>query len=269
MIPTDLETSLRAAAKGRVVVLTGAGISAESGIPTFRGAEGYWTVGAREYHPQEMATHATFERMPREVWRWYLYRRSVCRGAGPNAAHRALAQLEHAIGDRFCLITQNVDGLHLQAGSSAVRTCEVHGNIDYMRPVDGGTRLACVPDEFLGFERDQELDPEAFARLRMPDGAPARPHVLWFDEYYDETLFRSDTAMRAAAECDLLIVVGSSGAASLPMHATAAASRNGAFVLDINPQVNPFATHAEQHGGHWARGSACTWLPAVAKILVQ
>src|SRR5688500_3238942 len=92
---------------GRVVVLTGAGISAESGIPTFRGKEGYWTVGSREYHPQELATHEAYAQMPLEVWAWYLYRRGVCRAAGPNAAHTSLVALERALGDRFALVTQN------------------------------------------------------------------------------------------------------------------------------------------------------------------
>src|SRR5262245_34496521 len=100
----------------KVIVLTGAGVSAESGIPTFRGKEGYWTVGAREYHPQELATHAAFEAMPLEVWAWYLYRRGVCRAAAPNPAHAAIAAIERALGNRFVLVTQNVDGLHLRAG---------------------------------------------------------------------------------------------------------------------------------------------------------
>ena len=99
-------------------MLTGAGVSAESGIPTFRGREGYWTVGSTEYHPQEMATLQAFEAMPEEVWRWYLYRLGACREAQPNQAHRAIVRLEERLGDRFCLITQNVDGLHLRAGSS-------------------------------------------------------------------------------------------------------------------------------------------------------
>ena len=75
-----------------MIVLTGAGVSAESGIPTFRGKEGYWTVGAREYHPQELATHDAFAAMPWDVWAWYLYRRGVCRAAAPNAGHDAIAR---------------------------------------------------------------------------------------------------------------------------------------------------------------------------------
>src|SRR5512142_2112025 len=94
-------------AQGRVVVLTGAGISAESGIPTFRGKDGFWVVGSRNYMPQEMATQEMFRRAPEEVWRWYLYRFGACAGARPNAGHEALAALDRALGDRFHLITQN------------------------------------------------------------------------------------------------------------------------------------------------------------------
>src|SRR5512146_652775 len=90
-------------ARGRVLVLTGAGVSAESGIPTFRGKEGYWVVGSRNYVPQEMATLEMFRRNPEEVWRWYLYRFGVVRHAQPNAGHRALAALEEALQDRFTL----------------------------------------------------------------------------------------------------------------------------------------------------------------------
>ena len=107
---------------GSLVVLSGAGISAESGIPTFRGKEGYWTVGSTEYHPQEMATFAMFTREPEAIWGWYLYRRTVCHEAGPNAGHQAVVRMEQALGDRFLLITQNVDGLHLRAGNSLERT---------------------------------------------------------------------------------------------------------------------------------------------------
>ncbi|HTL34091.1 MAG TPA: Sir2 family NAD-dependent protein deacetylase, partial [Kofleriaceae bacterium] len=123
-VPDSVIATCKAALQrdGHVLVLTGAGVSAESGIPTFRGKEGYWTVGAREYHPQELATHDAFERMPWEVWAWYLYRRGVCRAAEPNAAHQAIVRWDAALGARFGLITQNVDGLHRRAGSPAERT---------------------------------------------------------------------------------------------------------------------------------------------------
>src|SRR4249920_3618046 len=107
---------------GLAVALTGAGVSAESGIPTFRGKEGYWSVGAREYHPQELATHEAFTTMPWDVWAWYLYRRAVCRAAAPNAGHDAIVGWDAREGDRFALVTQNVDGLHRRAGSPGART---------------------------------------------------------------------------------------------------------------------------------------------------
>src|SRR5512143_3214604 len=119
------------ARSGNVVVLTGAGISAESGIPTFRGAEGYWVVGSRNYMPQEMATNEMFERAPDEVWRWYLYRFGVCKDARPNAGHQALVRLERAIGDRFTLVTQNIDGLHRRAGPERVYC--IHGDAAWVR----------------------------------------------------------------------------------------------------------------------------------------
>jgi len=247
----DLDTLLdqvRPSADHPVVFLTGAGFSAASGIPTFRGPEGYWTVGSRSYRPMELATHAAFTQMPREVWRWYLYRKGICNQAEPNEAHHALAELEARLGDAFALITQNVDGLHRRAGSTDERMCEVHGNIDRMRDAVTGERLP-IPDELAHTDRDGTLSDEAWARLVNPStGHRCRPHVLWFDEVYREDWYRSDTAMERAAAASLLVVVGSSGAAALPMHATAAAAESGALLIDINPDAdNPFATFARRY----------------------
>ncbi|NOS74904.1 MAG: RNA polymerase subunit sigma, partial [Methyloglobulus sp.] len=114
-----------------ITVLTGAGVSAESGIPTFRGEEGYWTVGSRNYQPSEIATQAMFQRNPKEVWKWFLYRRGICEDALPNPGHLAIVKMEKLLGSRFRLVTQNVDGLHLRAGSNIDRTYQVHGNLNY------------------------------------------------------------------------------------------------------------------------------------------
>src|SRR5690606_22392762 len=116
-----------------LLFLTGAGISAESGIPTFRGPEGYWRVGSTNYRPEELATFAAYSAMPDVVWGWYLYRRGVCRAASPGPGHMALARAEEVLGDGFHLITQNVDGLHLRAGNSPERTYAIHGMIDFFR----------------------------------------------------------------------------------------------------------------------------------------
>jgi len=234
----------------RTTVLTGAGISQESGIPTFRGPEGYWRVGSREYRPEEMATRHMFQRDPWEVWSWYLFRRTVCARAQPNPGHAGVAALERALGDRFRLITQNVDGLHLRAGSSADRTFQVHGNLHYMRCTRPcGVSLHPLPDTLGPKERNEPVRPEEKSSLLCPAcGALARPHVLWFDECYDEPLFRADSAVRWALQADLLLVVGTSGATTLPMQiGEACFRRKETIFLDVNPDANPFRRLAEAH----------------------
>lgn len=275
--PTDAQLSEQLAAllerekPEHVVIVTGAGISAESGIPTFRGPEGYWTVGSREYHPQEMATQAAFKKMPREVWRWYLYRKGVCNAAQPNPAHFALAQLEQALGDRFTLVTQNVDGLHLIAGNSLARTLQVHGNTDYMRAIEGDRTPLPIPAAMPRLDREDPLTDDAWALLVTPDGRRTRPHILWFDEYYEEELYRSDSALAAAERCDLLVVIGTSGAAAIPYHMAAVALKNDAVVIDINPDPNPFADHAidraRKQKGLWLSGPGTRWVPELVERL--
>jgi len=250
----------------RVLVLTGAGVSAESGIPTFRGKEGYWTVGAREYHPQEMATQAAFRHMPDEVWHWYLYRRAACRKAAPNPAHRALAQLEARLGGEFLLVTQNVDGLHIRAGNSLGRTYQIHGNIDFMRCAAAcSAELYEIPASAPLLERDAPLPAGAGEILRCPRcGARTRPHVLWFDEYYDEELYRFQSSLAAVQRADMLIVAGTSASTNLPNQMVALAARRGIPIFDINPGDNPFAHLAERSpGGRAIRATAGAALPAL------
>ena len=168
---------------GPIVLLTGAGISAESGIPTFRGPEGYWRVGSTNYQPTQMATATAFASMPDEVWRWYLFRRCVCRAAVPNAAHRALAALDAQLGERFRLVTQNVDGLHLRAGGEPARIFQIHGNLDFCRCVRGCAPAVRPLPEALPHEwpRERALDEAARNAQRCVSGERLRPHVLWFD----------------------------------------------------------------------------------------
>ncbi len=258
--------------EGPIVVLTGAGISAESGIPTFRGQEGYWTVGSANYHPMELATNAAFGRMPEEVWRWYLYRRSVCRRAQPNPAHRALVALEQALQDRFLLITQNVDGLHLRAGNSAERTYQIHGNIDFMR-CDGEDPVELVPlPEAVGEDWGPERTFDDATRTLLACGgcqALSRPHVLWFDECYDEHLFRFESSLRAAVTGSLLIVIGTSGQTNLPLQVGAAVAQRGAPMVVINQDESPFSRFAEQSdSGIFLRGTAGEHLPGIVARLI-
>ena len=231
-----------------LTVLTGAGISAESGIPTFRGPEGYWTVGSQVYRPQEMATLAMFERQPEAVWDWYLHRLGVCLRAHPNAGHRALVAIEALFPGRFALITQNVDNLHLRAGSDPAVTYQIHGNLFYMR-----CARACRPAVFP--VPPHLARPAAQSTLTAADRSllicphcrgPARPHVLWFDEAYNEVHYRSHSALRAATRTGLLIVVGTSGATSLPQRIALDVLRAGGTLLDINIAETPFTALARR-----------------------
>ncbi|MFK7990109.1 MAG: NAD-dependent deacetylase [Sandaracinaceae bacterium] len=256
------------AASGPVVFLTGAGISAESGIPTFRGEEGYWTVGSTHYRPMELATQAAFRRMPEDVWSWYLYRRSVCRAAEPNFAHTALVRLEEALKARFLLVTQNVDGLHLRAGNSLERTYEIHGNIDYLRC--GGAPRPIPHEVNEAWSKETRFDDATRALLSCCEGGTlSRPHVLWFDEYYDEALFRFESSLEAAMRASLLVVVGTSGSTNLPMQMGAIVARRGAPMVVVNRDPSPFSAFAEQNSqGVFLQGTAGEHVPAIVDTLL-
>lgn len=255
---------------GRITVLSGAGISAESGIPTFRGPEGYWTVGAAEYHPQEMATLRMFRHTPDEVWAWYLFRMGVCRAASPNPGHHALVEIERLFGERFTLITQNVDGLHLRAGNSPARTFQIHGNVFFMRCAGScGNDALPIPTAVQGKARGEKLTAVDRELLRCPKcGGRARPHVLWFDECYDEASFRFESALRVAGETDLLITVGTSGATNLPNQVALVVRRGGGILVDVNVEENHFSRLALSGGrGFFCRGPSGRVLPEFAEVL--
>lgn len=285
--PPDLATRLRQVTRwlssawdgeGRILVLTGAGVSAESGIPTFRGEEGYWQIGSRNYFPEELATREAFMRMPDEIWGWYLYRRSVCRAASPNAGHLALAELERGLvergeADRFLLVTQNVDGLHLRAGNSQARTYEIHGNLDFMRSIDDDdTRCYPLP-KAIGerWERGRAVGPEQRALLVSPDTRrPARPHVLWFDESYDEPRFRFHSTLEAVERASLVVVVGTSGATNLPSMIVHRTAQRGVPLLVVNRDPSPFSSMAQCiPNGHFVQGPAGEVLPPLVNFLLD
>jgi NAD-dependent deacetylase len=255
-------------------VLTGAGISAESGIPTFRGKEGYWRIGATNYRPEELATRDAFDRMPEEVWGWYLYRRAVCRAAQPNAAHLALVELERRLGDGFLLVTQNVDGLHLRAGHTTARTYQIHGNIDYLRCASDCGAAAPTPiPPALGTTWPKGRQPTAQEMRSLACGACgglARPHVLWFDESYDEPLFRYESSLRAAAAAASLIVIGTSGATTLPARICELVARRGVPMIVVGPEETPFSALARNSpAGEYLCGSACAIVPGLVEAMSQ
>jgi NAD-dependent deacetylase len=221
-LPSDLIQTLRNAR--RVVALTGSGVSAESGVPTFREAQtGLWA----RYDPQQLATPEAFASDPRLVWNWYEWRRNLVANAEPNQGHRALAELERQIPD-FTLITQNVDGLHARAGSRNV--VELHGNI---------LRSKCsLEGEVAEPEEHDDSVPPHCARC----GAFLRPDVVWFGEMLPVEAL--ETASEAARRCDLFLSIGTSSlvhpAASLPYEALEA----GATLVEIKPSQTPLTRHA-------------------------
>jgi NAD-dependent deacetylase len=233
---------------GLLVFLTGAGVSAESGIPTFRGKDGYWRVGSENYSPMDLATHAMFERAPEVVWCWYLSRFRRAASAEPNDAHRAIAQVQKAYGPRVGLITQNVDGLHQRAGSPPESSYAIHGSALFIRCAKACSDPVAMP-ALSGPIADEELSGEMRLVLTCTRCRGwMRPHVLWFDEYYNELYYRSESALAAAEKAALLVTAGSTGATTLPMTIARASARRGVPIIDVNVERNPFSDLADECG---------------------
>jgi NAD-dependent deacetylase len=222
-VPPPLVERLKTAKS--VVVLTGAGVSAESGVPTFRDAQtGLWS----KFNPEELATPRAFRRNPRLVWEWYAWRRQLVAAARPNPAHAALAEMETLIPE-FDLITQNIDGLHQRAGSKHV--IELHGNLTRTKCSEEGTIVSA-------WEETGEVPP------KCPNcGGLLRPDVVWFDEPMPEA--ETALAFQRGTHCDLFFSIGTSTvvypAASLPFEAL----KSGATVVEINTQCTPLTERAD------------------------
>jgi NAD-dependent deacetylase len=219
LIPDSLITRMRATR--RLAVLTGAGISAESDVPTFREVQtGLWA----HYNPEQLATPEAFRRNPKLVWEWYAWRQEKVRQAQPNAGHRALVEMERRVAE-FVLITQNVDGLHRRAGSHQV--VELHGNLFRVKCFDEDRPVENWPDS-------ADIPP------RCPHcGGLLRPDVVWFGEMLPTSALQA--AEQAAATAEIFFSIGTSAlvypAADLPFTALAA----GATVVEINPQSTPLS----------------------------
>jgi NAD-dependent deacetylase len=233
-LPPALISVLRSSS--HTVVLTGSGISAESGVPTFREAQaGLWG----RFDPQELATPEAFERDPGLVWDWYAWRRKLVAQAAPNPGHLAIAEMQDLF-QNLTLVTQNVDGLHQSAGSRDV--IELHGNIRR-------TRCSVEGDEVEDYE-------ESGSPPVCPScGAPLRPDVVWFGEMLPPGVL--ETASGAARRADLFLSVGTSSlvypAAALPYEAL----ESGATLVEINPSETPLTPHAD----YALRGPAGDVLP--------
>lgn len=243
MMTPSLSVGLQAvvARADHVVAFTGAGISAESGVPTFRGEDGIW----KKMRPEELASMNGFLANPDLVWEWYRHRRTIIHSVQPNAGHRALVEMEQVFR-RFTVVTQNIDNLHRRAGSS--RVIELHGNIE---------RNYCLR---CGAHYGETGDP-------LPDNVPTcarcggliRPDVVWFGEMLPEEAW--EDAARECESADLLISIGTSAvvypAASLPL----SAKRAGGFVVEVNPEPTPLTPLVDDY----IPGPAGSILPTLVK----
>jgi NAD-dependent deacetylase len=202
-----------------IVVLTGAGISAESGVPTFRGEGGLW----RQYRAMDLATPEAFAEDSRLVWEFYNWRREVLSPLNPNPGHLTLAAMESRI-PHFALITQNIDGLHQAAGSR--KMIELHGNIWWVRCTGCG-----------GVTEDRRVPLPPLPACESC-GALLRPNVVWFGEMLDPKVL--DIAYRTIEGCQVMMVVGTSGVVQPAASMGATARKRGAFVAEINLEPTPY-----------------------------
>ena len=227
---------------GSVVVSTGAGVSAESGVPTFRGENGLW----KKFRPEELATFEAFQANPGIVWEWYQYRREIIDKIKPNAGHYAITEMS-GLFENFQLITQNVDDLHRVAGSRDI--VELHGNIKRNRCLDCGK---IDYDEVF-----EEFPPVCTCGGRL------RPDVVWFGELLPPGAI--EKAFAVSKTCDLFFTVGTSGivqpAASLP----STARQHGAFVVEVNIEPTELTFIVDQH----LRGKSGDIMPAVVRKIKE
>ena len=202
-----------------IAVLTGAGISAESGIPTFRGDEGLW----KEYRPEDIATPQAFAKDPKFVWEWYDLRRQTIEKAEPNPGHYALVELENK-KDSFTLITQNIDCLHAKAGSKKI--IELHGNIWQKR---------CTKCSYIYFNYEVPLSkiPPHCERC----GEMVRPNVVWFGEIIPMSVI--DSSIMAIENCDVMLIIGTSGIVEPAASMGLMAKKSGKKVIEINLDMTP------------------------------
>jgi NAD-dependent deacetylase len=251
----DNDTQMAAAARAlreakAVAVLTGAGISAESGVPTFRGPEGLW----RTFRPEQLATPEAFARDPALVWEWYRWRRERMAAVKPNPGHETLARLEGRFAS-FTVITQNIDGLHARAGSR--RLIELHGSIWRDRCTSNADHVFDRQRE--GADRQDACPPPGLPRCHC--GALLRPDVVWFGEALDPA--HLEAAVEAAGTVQLFLVVGTSSvvypAAALP----GMARRAGATIVEINPDETPLSAEADLV----LRGASGILLPRLERLI--
>ncbi|MEH0154106.1 Sir2 family NAD-dependent protein deacetylase [Limibacter armeniacum] len=267
-LENDIKVAI--ASKQKISFLVGAGLSAESGIPTFRGKDGFWKVGSKNYQPEEIGTYRMFCLNSEEVWKWFLFRKTICKNAQPNEGHLALVEIEDLLNDQFALITQNVDGLHKKAGNSLERTYYVHGDLDFVRCGDECTsNLYPFPQGISDKKRGDRITEQEQKLLKCPNcGEDLRPHVLWFDETYNEKYYKFQTVRDIADNTALLFIIGTSGATYLPTEFVDRVSFFNGGIVDINLDDNNFTEFIKSYDkGYLVRDSSSQVLPKIVELM--
>ena len=219
--------------------LTGAGISSDSGIPTYRGTDGIWVKGTQFHKPEEFGTLKYFKQNPEEVLQYSLFRKKMFEHAAPNESHFHLAEIEKILQDRFRLITQNIDNLHRRAGNH--RIYEIHGNNREIKCSNGCKEILSLPKEIKGKDIDEDLTAKDIELLTCSYcGHWMRPNILWFDEYYDEKTNKKFSSLKVAKNSGVLFIIGTSGATNLPLAIAETSLKYGAYIVDINTEDNHF-----------------------------
>lgn len=219
--------------------LTGAGISSDSGIPTYRGTDGIWVKGTQFHKPEEFGTFNYFKKHPEEVLQYALFRKKMFEDVEPNQSHFELAEIENILQDRFHLLTQNIDNLHRRAGNQ--RIYEVHGNNREIKCSNACKEIVNLPEEIKGKNIDEDLSQRDIELLTCQRcGHWMRPNILWFDEYYDEKTHKKFSSLKVAKNSGVLFIVGTSGATNLPISIAETALKYGATIVDINTEDNNF-----------------------------
>lgn len=219
--------------------LTGAGISAESGIPTYRGVDGIWIKGTKFHKPEEFGTLKYFKENPEEVWQYSLFRKKMFESAQPNESHCEILEIENLLQDKFHLITQNIDNLHRRAGTK--RIYEIHGNNREIKCSNGCKGIENLPFEIEGKDIDEDLTEKDIELLKCKEcDSWMRPNILWFDERYDEKTNKIFSSLKIAKNSGVLFIVGTSGATNLPMAIAETTLKYGGTIVDINTEDNLF-----------------------------